>query len=91
MRIDAALHLRGRWFIRPLGAFGRPPPSTHPCMTNSWKPYFITALVFAVLGVIGLAYSLMTGLILLVVGIGSALVGMLSRARTRRDGPLETA
>jgi hypothetical protein len=60
-------------------------------MTNLWKPYFITTVVFAVLGVIGLAYSLMTGLILLVVGIGSAMAGMLNRARSRRDGPLETA
>jgi hypothetical protein len=60
-------------------------------MTNSWKPYFITAVVFAVLGVIGLAYSLMTGIILLMVGFASALAGMLSRARARRSGPLETA
>ena len=43
------------------------------------------------LGVIGLAYSLMTGIILLVVGFAAALAGMLSRARAGRDGPLETA
>jgi hypothetical protein len=60
-------------------------------MTKSWKPYFITAVVFAVLGVIGLAYSLLTGIILLMVGFAAALAGMLSRARTRRGGPLETA
>jgi hypothetical protein len=60
-------------------------------MTNSWKPYFTTAVVFAVLGAIGLAYSLMTGLILLMVGFAAALAGMLSRARAKRAGPMETA
>jgi hypothetical protein len=60
-------------------------------MTNLRNPFFITAAIFAVLGVFGLAYSLMTGLILLVVGIGAGLAGMLNRARGRRDGPLETA
>jgi hypothetical protein len=60
-------------------------------MTNSWKPYFITTVVFAVLGVIGLAYSLMTGIILLMVGFAAGLAGMLNRARAKPDGPLGTA
>lgn len=60
-------------------------------MPKTWNAFFITAVIFAVAGVIGFVVSLMTGLILLVIGLGSALAGLLKRARSGPAGPLSSA
>ena len=56
-------------------------------MTKTWNPFFLTAVILAILGVIGLAYTLMTGIILLVVALASALAGVLKRSRSKPAGP----
>jgi hypothetical protein len=53
-------------------------------MTTIKNPFFMTALMFFILGIIGIAFNLMTGLIILVVGLFTAVAGVLARRRGRR-------
>jgi hypothetical protein len=58
------------------------------------NPYFVSALLFLVLGAFGTAYSWVTGLMLLVIaffcGFTGVTVGMMRNRRHGDTGPLGT-
>jgi hypothetical protein len=53
-------------------------------MTTIKNPFFMTALMFFILGIIGIALNLMTGLIILTVGLFTAVAGVFAQRRGRR-------
>jgi uncharacterized membrane protein len=54
------------------------------------NPMFMTSALFLIVGVIGLAFNVLTGVILLLIGLFTSIVGFLVNARRGRQADTRT-